>query len=372
MRVAHVVNTLPPYWSGTGLVALNLAQAIARRGHEIHIFTPLTADNRKVHYEQISVHKQQSIFRIGWAPLTPGILSIRQFDLIHLHFPYYFGAELVLLNSVLRKIPYVITYHNDVFKPGLAGKLVQYHTKHIAPLILRKAARICVMSRRFSEISVSLKNFAESDKVQIIPQGVDVRRFSPDAGTIGDNDGEMYILFVRMLDQAHHHSGLSYLLQAMKEIKGVRLLVVGDGPLRESYEELASSLGVFPRVRFLGAVDNQDLPAIYSAARAFILPSEETENAGLVIMEAMACSVPIVATDVGGTSGIVRTGVDGILVPPRNAHALAQAINSLLSNPDMAQQMGIAGREYVVESSSWDRVAGQYEEVYGSISCASE
>jgi glycosyltransferase involved in cell wall biosynthesis len=375
MRIAHIANTLPPYWSGTGVVVLNLAQALARRGHDVHVFTPVTKSNRHQAYDLVTVHKQSTFFRIGQAPLTPGILLARGFDLYHLHFPYYFGAELACVNSTLRGIPLIITYHNDVVKPGLPGKLVSLHSRYLAPLILQKASYICVMSDQFRKTSPLLRAFASSEKLMIIPQGVDVQQFTPDGTRESTRElagRSRYILFVRSLDQAHYHSGLSYLLSAMVKVEpDYNLVVVGDGSLRKDYERESAHLGISDRVRFLGSVPNRELPSIYASASAFVLPSEETENASVVLMEAMACGIPVIATDVGGTRDIVRSNLDGLLVPPRDADVLASAINLILASPDLADRMGSAARERVVKESSWDSVAAKYDTLYEKVICES-
>jgi glycosyltransferase involved in cell wall biosynthesis len=358
MRIAHIVNTLPPYWSGTGMVALNLSQALTRRGHDVSIFTPLTSQNKKTKYDSIKVSRQFTLFRAGNAPLCPGILNIKNFDLIHLHFPYYFGAEMTLLSSVLRRIPYVVTYHNDVLKPGVVGWFVKLHSKYLAPTLLSNSAFICIMNRSFANSSVILRALPDKEKMVVIPQGIDIDRFLPgvtDPSVKKSIGNKEFILFVRTLDEAHHHSGLIYLLDAMRNINSeFDLVVVGDGAHRNKYEQLAVEQGIANRVHFLGAISNEILPAIYATATLFILPSAETENASVVLMEAMACATPVVATDIGGT---------------RDTDSLAYAVNDLLSNPSKAIEMGKSAREKVLETSSWDRIAEMYERVYRKSLC---
>jgi glycosyltransferase involved in cell wall biosynthesis len=375
-RVAHIVNTLPPYWSGTGIAAWNLARALNKRNqYEVSIYTPRTRENRSYDYEFSAVYRQPVFFRIGQAPFTPGILTIGHVDLIHLHFPYYFGAELTMLHSWLRRIPYIITYHNDVIKKGLAGTVVSAHTRYLVPVLLRRAGTICVMSEQFIKTSPVLSRFPNPEKVVVIPQGIETEKFHPSK----ENDKWMelfgkqkYILFVRSLDAAHHHSGLSDLLRAMPNISSTcDLAIVGDGSLRAGYEQEARDLGVAGRVHFLGAIENRELPSLYGSAHAFVLPSAQTENASMVLMEAMACGIPVVATDVGGTGAVVRHNVDGILIKPRDPGAISTAVNFLLENPEIADEMGREARERVETTSSWSIIASRYEEVYKKVLCTS-
>lgn len=368
MKIAYVVNTFPPYWSGTGVVAINLAQSLSALGHDIHVFIPETKDNKDIQYSNFTIHKQHALIKIGQAPLTPGLLNIKRFDLIHLHFPYYFGGEISTLVSKFRNIPLVVTYHNDVIKPGISGYIVKFHTQLIAPWILRNADCIFAMSQKFATESRLLSQFIGDRKIEIIPQGVDTKRFCipADQGEIpGLSKSKPIVLFVRTLDQAHFHCGLEYLIKAMVEVMPeCQLLVIGDGELRGYYENLSVEYGVSERVHFIGAIPNEKLPPFYSAASLFVLPSAETENAGVVLLEAMACGIPVVATDVGGSKELVKDGINGLLVPPRNHSAIANAINFLISDKEVATEIGRRAREEVETNSSWEAVAKRVERIY--------
>jgi glycosyltransferase involved in cell wall biosynthesis len=339
------------------------------------VFTPVTGENRHYEYESVPVHKLATFFRVGQAPFTPGILAINDFDLIHLHFPYYFGAELTEIVSTIKKIPFIITYHNDVIKKGMAGKLVSVHNRYLVPFILEKAAYICVMSEHFKKSSIVLKRITHLDKLIVIPQGIDTAEFNPNISRDEKNrlwGGEKYILFVRSLDPAHYHSGLSFLLKAMQTISPTcHLVIVGDGSLRNNYENEAGDLGISERVHFLGSKDNRELPSLYVSAYAFVLPSSETENASVVLMEAMASGIPVVATNVGGTKAIVHHGIDGLLVNPCDPGEISHAINFLLENPKIAAEMGLTARAQVEVTSSWETIASKYEDVYEKVLCES-
>jgi glycosyltransferase involved in cell wall biosynthesis len=149
------------------------------------------------------------------------------------------------------------------------------------------------------------------------------------------------------------------------------LLVVGDGELLDRYEKSARELMISDRVHFIGAISNHELPRIYASADIFILPSAETENAGLVLLEAMASGLPVVATRIGGTAEIVRDYTDGILVSPRDSQELASAINILINDKALAKQMGQAGAQRVKESMSWDYIASLVDANYQEILCGS-
>jgi glycosyltransferase involved in cell wall biosynthesis len=368
MKIAHIVNTFPPYWSGTGIAAQNLTVALSKLGHEIHVFIPQTIENEKTNYPGIIVHKLKPLLRFGQAPFTPELLNIRGFDVLHLHFPYYFGGELTSVISKIRNIPEVITYHNDVIKPNPSGLLVNFHYQFVAPRVLNNAKYLFVMSEQFKEESLMSKVFSNNERVRIIPQGVDTTKFRPDVKKqlIPEiNDDSPFVLFVRTLDNAHYHSGLNYLIQAMINVKTkCHLVVVGDGELKEYYQQLTCESGVSNRVHFIGKVSNENLPSYYSACTLFVLPSAETENASIVILEAMACGKPVIATEVGGSKQLIDNERNGYLVAPKKPDALSTMINYIIDHPDIANIVGKNARENVVTTSSWEVVAKQVDSTY--------
>src|SRR5262249_42463193 len=134
------------------------------------------------------------------------------------------------------------------------------------------------------------------------------------------------LLFVAALDRAHHFKGLNILLQALHALPAhVRLLVLGDGDLRQTYERQATLLGLAERVIFAGAIDHKETPPFFRSADLTVLPSSPPESFGLVLIESLACGTPVVASDIPGVRTVVSHGVDGLLVKPNNPTALAQA-----------------------------------------------
>ena len=132
MRVAHVTATFPPHYTGTGMVCYYNALGLARLGHEVTVFTADYPPGDYTYPEEITVRRLLAMFRIGNAPLLPGLLGLKEFDIIHLHHPFIFGAELIWAVSKVRKIPYIITDHHQPFvgwrrretrsHPGCAGQ----------------------------------------------------------------------------------------------------------------------------------------------------------------------------------------------------------------------------------------------------------
>jgi rhamnosyl/mannosyltransferase len=177
----------------------------------------------------------------------------------------------------------------------------------------------------------------------VIPLGVDEARFQP--GPMEHPD-EFTLLFVGRI---RHDKGLDVLLRAMIDLRHVRLVVVGDGPMAGAWRALAQELRVNDRVSFAGEVPDAELAAHYRGASALVLPSTSRAEAfGTVLLEAMASGLPCIATEIGtGTSWVVQHDDTGIVVPPDDVGGLRDAILRLAGEPELAAAMGRAGRARV-------------------------
>jgi glycosyltransferase involved in cell wall biosynthesis len=143
----------------------------------------------------------------------------------------------------------------------------------------------------------------------------------------------------------------------------VRLVLVGDGPLRDAVEARVAALGLTDHVKFAGRVPYEDVPPWYRSADLFVLPSE-FDNSPNVALEAMASGLPVVATDVGGLRQYVRHGVNGELVPAGDSSALAASMLRYLDDPDLSARVGRRNREDIVAGFSWAQSARALRSVY--------
>jgi glycogen synthase len=199
-------------------------------------------------------------------------------------------------------------------------------------------------------------------KLQVVPNGVDVNIFRPADSWPADGG---YILFVgRLVEQ----KGVEYLLRAFYYVRekfpDVRLKIVGDGEFREWLERLAQNLMLSSHVDFLGWIPHGELPALYQAARAIVVPSV-FEPFGMVALEAFACKRPAVASRVGGLKEVVRHKVDGFLAEPKDHLDLAQWLMTLLYDLELRKRMGEAGFASIAEENyTWPSIAQQYIEFY--------
>lgn len=373
MRIAHVTATFPPYYAGTGLVCYHNALELARRGHRVTVYTAAVQGETSQEPTGIEVRRLPPAIRFGNAPLLPGLLGLDGFDIIHLHYPFIFGAELIRLVSQVRRIPYILTYHNDLTGTGLRGRLFDIYSSFSIPLVFEGARKLAVLS--YDHASACRVNGAFQKRmgdVVEISNGVDINLFRPGIGGMAVRrdlevpEGYVVILFVGALDQAHHFKKVDYLLKsfALLEDEQAILMIVGDGDLKAGLVALADDLGISARTRFVGAVPHQCLAQYYSAADLVVLPSVAPESFGMVLIEAMACGKPVIASQLPGVRIVVHDGQDGLLVQPGDVASLTEKIRLLIKDPKLRKEFGARGRSKVEASYTWPKIAERLERVY--------
>jgi glycosyltransferase involved in cell wall biosynthesis len=339
----------------------------------VDVFTATTAVDRDLAPPGVVVHRLQPLARVGNAPFVPGLLRLAQVDLIHLHYPFIFGAEMVWVAARRRQIPYVLTYHNDLLGTGVRGALFDAYSALFSRVLLGGARKLAIVSQDHAMSCRLAPIFRRrmQDVVEI-PNGVDTAIFRPRAdGAAARNQHAIasdrrVILFVGALDRAHYFKGLPSLLSALNRVrtKTAHLLVVGDGDLRSTYAQLAVQLGVAERVTFVGAIGPEHLPPYYAASDLVVLPSLPPESFGIVLIEAMACGRPVIGSNIPGVRKVIDNGVDGLLANPGDTDDLAEKIDLLLGDSAGRERMGQVGRDKVNRLYSAEAVARRLEEMY--------
>lgn len=262
------------------------------------------------------------------------VMRQERFDAIHAHWAIPQGLVAALLKKHFR-VPTVITTHGaDVY--ALNRGPVRW-AKRAA---LRSSDGVTAVSTHLRQQLIALG--VDETRIQVLPMGVDTRRFTPalrsESLREALNANGPILLFVGRLVEK---KAARYAVEALPAVLGLhpmaRLIVVGDGPQRRELEQLVRDRGLTESVQFLGPVSNSDLPAYYASADVFVGPSVverggDTESFGVVFAEAMASGCPVVTTDAGGITDVVEHGASGIVVPQRDATAIAAAVNSILSD----------------------------------------
>ena len=372
-RIAHVTATFPPYWAGTGNVAFHDARVLAELGHEVTVFTA-ARDGETLPPMPFEVERLPSLLRIGNASLTPALpRRLAGYDLVHLHVPYIFGADLASLAVRRSGQPLVVTYHNDLVAGGVKGRLFDVYTRVNLRWVLRSADLLVTTSADYADHSDVAWAAGRNTPRVVVPNGVDTSTFRPDVDRTwlrqrtGVADGAPLALFVGGLDRPHFFKGLTVLIEALAAVPAVHLAVVGEGDLRPEYEARARALAP-GRVHFLGKLPLADLVRCYAGAFVTILPSTSRGEAfGMVLAESMACGTAVIASDLPGVRTVVADGETGFLVPPGDADALADKISLLASARERARAMGACGREHVARNYEWSVVVGTLAEAYDGL-----
>ena len=374
MRIAHVVPTYPPYRGGVGRLAEEYAVRLRARAHDAQVLTP-----RYQHRENDPdfVQRLPSLLHVGNAAFIPSLVSrLRGFDLMHLHYPFFGGAEPVLVRGWLaRDQPLVVSYHMDAVADGLKGAIFRSHARLVLPYIVRRAQRVLVSSNDYAAQSALARIRGCLARVEEHPYGVDTDRFRPGAEPalkkrLSITPDLFVIIFVGRLDPAHHFKGLGVLLEALAGMRSHlwRLLVVGDGSLRPGFESKAWKLGIHSRVTFLGDVSDETLPSHYRAAHLHVCPSTAAAEAfSLVTLEAAASGIPTVASALPGVRTVVADGETGIHVPPSDSSRLRVALQSLLDQPDRRVKFGHAARARAEARFRWEPAVDRLEATYRDV-----
>jgi glycosyltransferase involved in cell wall biosynthesis len=273
--------------------------------------------------------------------------------------------------------PLVISLHgSDVFvaeRHTLAGAAARF--------AFRRAAWVTACSADLRDRAVRLG--ARPDRLSVIPYGVDTDRFAPSAPLrtetrrrLGIDENVPVACAVGRLVEK---KGFSYLIDAVARLAHdypmLRLIIAGGGDLDEALRQRARAAGVADRVRFLGTVRHDEIPALLAAADVVVAPSIR-DDAGNVdglpntVMEMMASGTPLVVTPAGGIRAVATDGVTARVVPERDPAGLAGAIADLLGHPAAAAELGARARDSVCRHHSWARVAHSFDEIYHRVTAS--
>ncbi len=367
MRVLHIYKDYHPVFGGIENHLRWLAEAQAARGHDVTVLVTNPAGMTTAVREEngVRVIRAARLATVASTPLSlslPLLLRRESPDIVHLQFPYPVAEVSQWL--LRRGRATIISYQSDVVRQAAILKFYNPILKRV----LRQADRILASSPNYIQSSPWLRPLAR--KCTVVPLGVDVKRFASPQPARVQAIRRRYpgplLLFVGRL---RYYKGLEYLIRAMQRVEAT-LLIVGTGPEAARLGAMSYDLGLAEKVHFLADVSDEALPVYYQAADVFVLPSSHRSEAfGIVLLEAMAAGTPLISTELGtGTSWVNQDGVTGLVAPPRDADALARAINKLLADDAMREAMG--ARAQVRARAEFDlpvlveRVMTIYEQIW--------
>jgi phosphatidylinositol alpha-mannosyltransferase len=367
MKVGIVSQSYYPRYGGVTEHVHHLAAELQDRGHAVTVITgqPGGADGVHASYGVERVGRNLLVpFNRAFVDLTVGfglrrrvrrLLAAGDFDVLHLHNPL--APTLPLLALEEASCPRIGTFHGT-----LGRSLIQdAFQRPLAARAARLDARIAV-----SRSAEAASRLYFPGRYEVIPNGVDVDRFHPEHAPFERwrDPARINLLFVGRLDP---RKGLPYLLSAMPRVvehtQGrVRLLIVGDSYLRARFER-GIPRPLRPHIHFLGHVPRADLPRWYATGDIFVSPASGNESFGIVLLEAMAAGIPVVATDIPGYRAVIEPGENAEAFPPGNVAALSRTLCRLIDDPARRALLARRGRARAMEFA-WPRVVDRIEQVY--------
>ena len=361
-RVVHVCSHYPPYIGGLEKVVESLALFRHSRGLEVEVLTSVDTPSESGSSDAPFVHRLPSyeIAHTTIIPrLIPRLLRLRSDSVIHLHIAQAFLPEAVYLAHRLGKVPYVAHLHIDVGPSGAAGFLLNAYKPMVLGHVLRNADAVVVFTEEQRQL-ISNKYGIDRNRIEVIRNGVDEAFFYRRSR---DLHPRAKLLFVGRLSG---QKNLPLLLHALNGVSDrFETTFVGDGELRFQLEAMVGHLNL-QNVQFHGRADGEDLLDLFRGADIFVLPSER-EGMPLVLLEAMAMGLPIVATNISGNRDLVVDGTTGTLVSPIDPQEMRRALVDMATDPIGFRRMSEAALEHAAQYS-WANIGEEFEQLYRRVS----
>ena len=360
--IGGAIPWYPPV-GGSAIVPLHLAEALGKAGHHVdYLVVTLDGsemDSKYVHPLYISLPRDSLAYRnkllLPLHQYRKVFRTLKRYDIVHceVESAAFYALHRALLGSPPRIVAAVYTGGIPRFLWQRRSLFEPYN------FLALRLSDLIVCPSDHSRQNVSQAYGIPLSKTRAFHGGV-TTHFLEQTPRHESKDGSFALVFCGRLNGSRDPvKRVDVLLEAMPQVlerHSSELRILGAGSRADEYAELARALGIEEEVHFVGHVDHGMLPKYYAAADLFVLPSR-MDNFPLVLVEAMACGLPVVATRVGGIPEVVEDGVTGLLVPPNDSRALAEAINSLLDDPQRMRSMGVEGRQRVMEHFTWDKVA---------------
>lgn len=396
MRICILTTSFPLYEGiAVGIHVIEQARHLVELGVDVDVLAPHHAGApRRETIDGIDVHRFRYMLPERWqtlcygagiptnlknslwakvqvpallfASLSSTVRVARHCDIIHAHWSLA-GLAGILAGRLLGK-PVVLMMHGAEIYVLKNNPLLRFNLEHADHVLCNSS----FTQRRVLEISTP----AACD---VISPGVDVERFRPDVDLAPFYEREPDIPrdcpLIFALGKFIERKGFSHLIEAMAlmdEEPAPFLMLGGRGPLKERLQQQAHNAGVADRIKFLDYIPDDAIPSYYAAADVFVLPSVidergDTEGLGVVLLEALACGTPCVASNVGGIRDIIVDEENGFLAEPGNPHQLAEHICTLLHTPHVAADMGKRGRRSIEKSFSWCQQAQNIFSTYQTL-----
>ena len=373
-----VTHTFLPHVGGIERVVYEQSKRLLQKQFELMVLTNRIGTEKQYSYNGIRVQCYDSLsigFRLGIPYPIPNVTSYKTFlesikssDLIHAHGHPYLSSFIAAKIAKKYSKPLVLTQHNTFIEyESIWDTVERLNDLVIGKEVLKDADKIIVVSNATKNYVLSLG--ADPEKIEVLHNGVDLNRFKPQTGIkdgirkkLGIPKDAIVVLTVRRLV---YKNGIDTLIEsaeiAIKKNPMLFFLVVGTGPDFNAVKTRIEQMGIEKNFRLTGFVSDEDLPFYYNAADFFVLPSKSGEGLPLVALEAMACGLPVIATNVGGISEVMVKDY-GKVVPPNAPDFLAEAIVEYSDMELSALKRDL--RTMMEQKFSWDMNVAQLVEIY--------
>src|SRR5882762_3162302 len=348
-RICLLANLAVPH-------SVRWANHFRGKGYEVHVFS--VGEGHGV-LEGIRVHRllEKLPLKLDYfrevRRVRDLVTAIRP-AFVHAHYASGYGT----LGRLIGFHPYIVSvWGSDVYEFPNRSPLHRW-------LLKRNLAAVDYLCSTSRDMARETGKYT-SKPVLITPFGVDCEVFSPRRDSVSE-EKEFVVGTVRSMERSY---GIDILLKAFKLLTDrhpsspCRLVIVGGGTLEAEYKRLAQRLGLGRRVHFAGRVTHDRVPEYLRSFSVFVALSR-WESFGVAVLEASSCGIPVVVTNVGGLPEVVVDGTTGIVVPPKDEGAAAQALEALLLAPSLRERMGRAGQRWVQQSCRWDENARIMEDLY--------
>ncbi len=365
--------TCYPVYGGSGVVATELGKALAARGHNIH-FIAYSAPFRLAHVaENIFFHEvnvntyplfEYPNYSLNLTSKMVDVVKYEQLDLLHVHYAIPHATSAVLARQILEaegfRIPIVTTLHGTDIT--IVGRDPSYQP--VVNYSINQSDGVTAVSDYLRRETYD--RFDIRSEIEVIPNFVDTNRFrrldKEHFKRALCPNGEKLLIHVSNFRPVKNAAQVVKVFHNLRsEKKEVKLLLVGDGPDRSTAEKLARELEVFDDVRFLGK--QEPIEEILSIADIFLMPSG-SETFGLAALEAMSCSVPVVASDIGGLPELIDDGESGFLCPLDDIDCFTDRVRLILDDEALHAKLMAGARRTAVEKFDLDHIVPRYEAYY--------
>lgn len=367
----------PPFDTRAGggeVVEWNTLLELAKRGHSIHVVIGKSQNLPKV--PNATFHVIPSYSRHGVIDYTSSILylikssSFKNIDLIH-----GFHPEMVFINMFYKMIkkPIIHEIHFPQLYPYTFEDILKYRNRpkamrwalhlHCDKLAAMCSKKVITPSNYMKNLIVRTYNL-HNEKILVVPNGIneDILQIQRQ----NQKNGKIKLLFIgRLVPQ----KGIDVLIKSIKNINSIyniELNIIGEGKQKKEYFQLAKMLKISNFINFIGFTTEYTKIKYLMESDILIVPSR-SESFGITVVEGMSAELPVIGSAVGGIPELINHNKTGILVPPNNVQALANAIIDLIDNPDKRDRLGKAAKKFAKNNFTWRKRADRVEEIYREI-----